>query len=180
MQELFKDREVRGSQAMLDAQLTTELANFGVHKLGYRSGNEALTLYAQKKGGLYYASTFLNRTGTAPRFWNAFGIYDGKLHGTQKIAVEINIPLPSDKLVAGFFANNPATDETFLIHDGKVGGGKVGVSRAAFLDHSRLSLVEMTSGRRGIVIGKLGDPTLISDIERFVRAVTAFKESVDQ
>jgi hypothetical protein len=110
-------------------------------------------------------------------------LYDGKPHSTQRIAVEINIPNPPTRRVAGFFAREPRSGELFLLHDGKIGGGKKGVTREAFLRHSALRTVQVGSGlqeREAIIVAKLGSESLAREIEDCARAVAAFKESLDR
>jgi hypothetical protein len=182
MEELLKSKEIVTAQEQLDQQLKDLLPDQGQHRLGYRGGGQTLSLFSEGRGRLYYASVFVRRGGTTPRYWNAFGLYDGKPHSTQRIAVEINIPNPPSRRIAGFFARQPRSGELFLFHDGRIGGGKKGVSRAEFLRYSALqteSVGSFRGDREAIVVGKLGSGTLTRDIENFARAVLAFKESLD-
>lgn len=183
MEELLKSKEITEAQAKLDSELKDLLPDQGQHRLGYRGGGQTLNLFSERRGRLYYASIFINHDGTAPRYWNAFGLYDGRPHSTQRIAVEINIPNPPTRRVAGFFAREPHSGELYLLHDGKIGGGKKGVTREAFLGHSRLETIQVGSGlqeRKAIIVAKLGDASLVRNIEDFARAVAAFKESLDR
>ena len=183
MHELLKAEEIDRAQDQFDRALKDALPSKGAHKLGYRGGGMSIDLYSKGRMSIYYASVFLNRNDTAPRFWNAFGYYDGKSHGQQRIVVEINIPNPANRQVAAFFARDATSGDIFLLHDGKIGGGKVGVTRAAFLEFTQLPTTRVKSGHRhreGIVIGKLSDPSIVLDIEKFVGAVLQFKESLEK
>ncbi|HYD37870.1 MAG TPA: hypothetical protein VEA60_09670 [Allosphingosinicella sp.] len=183
MEEVLESKAIKQAQVALDLQLKEILPNRGPHRLGYRGGGQTLDLYSEGRGRLYYASVFIDRAGTASRYWNAFGLYDGKPHATQRIAVEINIPNPPTRRVAGFFARDPRSGELFLLHDGKIGGGKEGVTRAAFLRHTALQTVQVGSvsrEREAIIVARLGSRSLAGDIENFALAVAAFKESLDR
>lgn len=182
MEELLKSKEIVQAQAQLDRELKDELPHLGQRNLGFRGGSKVLDFFSRGKGQLYYASVFLDGRGTTPRYWNAFGYYNGKAHGSQTIAVEINIPNPPSRRVAAFFARNNVTQDIFLLHDGRMGGGKEGVCRTGFLRHSQLalaSIVSPTQPRQAVVVTKLGSRSLVSDIDSFARAVVAYKESVE-
>lgn len=180
MDELLNSKEILAAQEQLDRELKVLLPACGPHNLGFRGGSKTLDLFSRGRGSLYYASIFLDRADTTPRFWNAFGFYNGIPGKVQRIAVEINIPVPSSRQIAAFFARVPASGELVLLHDAKLGGGKEGVCRTGFLDHSNLRLVNVESSastRQAIVVAKIGAPSLIDDIEVFARAVEAYKAS---
>lgn len=116
-----------------------------------------------------------------PRFWNAFGEYRpvGNLH----ISVEMNIPTESNThRVAGFFAKDLASGETYLMHDGGVGGGKKGVGKTTFLAWSNARLVEVGDAdgdmRPAIIVAPVDSAITASDIGRFVQKALDFKKAV--
>ena len=183
MEEILRSTEIKAAQDRLDRELKRVLPDQGPHTLGYRGGGKALNLFSRGKGDLYYASVFIDRAQTAPRFWNAFGFYDGLKHGSQRIVVEINIPTPPNRRVAGFFAKDSEAGEIYVLHDGRIGGGKVGVSRDAFLKHAQLKTTGVKSGRgsrEAVIVGRLGDPNIVQQIQDFASAVVRFKESLDR
>jgi hypothetical protein len=173
--------EKRDAQKTMEAVLTAQVARVGTRNIGFPSGNVDEILYSNGDGTLWAA--FSNASDArVPRRWNAFGVYEEKRHA-QMITVEINIPTASNSAaVAGFFARDPATGATYLMHDGSVGGGKKGVGRGAFMSWSDGALVEVARSegepRAGIVIGRVDDPDLASRIWRFVSTVRAFKDAV--
>ncbi len=182
MEELLDLIMIDKAQQQLDAQLRESLLERGEHRLSFRPGGKSLSLHAEGRSGLYYASTWLPPPAKTPRFWNAFGLYDGKVGHPQKIIVEINIAKPPSRRVAGFFARRSDSPDIFLLHDGKIGGGKKGVCRSGFLAHSGLPLRDVKSAkghRRGIVVARVSADNLVRDIASFVRAVAAYKEFVD-
>jgi hypothetical protein len=117
-----------------------------------------------------------------PRQWNSFGIYDSD-RKTQFIAVEINIPLRSNsRRFAGFFARDLQTGRTYLLHDGSIGGGTEGVSRANFLIwHGSRPVDVQVPGqkpREGVVIGDIGSSSFASRLSSYVNSVQSFKDGV--
>jgi hypothetical protein len=115
-----------------------------------------------------------------PRYWNPFGIYNPD-RPAQTIVVEVNIPHGSNTTqVAGFFAQDSETGDMFLMHTGRVGGGRPGIGKSAFLVWSKAKLVAIAREdgklRDGIAVARLDDPDLPGRIWRFVTNVHRFKE----
>jgi hypothetical protein len=132
--------------------------------------------------GLYWCCFITpNQSDKSPRYWNPFGLYRNA--GSLQIAVEINIPTESNtKRVAGFFAKDGDTNKTYLVHSGGVGGGRKGVGRDAFLEWSKIDLVEVLDAagniRRGIAIGVLESESIANDVQLFISKILAFKQNV--
>ena len=142
-----------------------------------------VAVFSKGEGKLWvgFAGPFRDFEVPVPRFWNAFGVFDPKRQ-SQTITVEINIAVNSNTArVAGFFAEDFASGDTFLLHSGKVGGGRKGIGKSAFLVWSKSQLVEVAEGggrvRHGILIGKLSDVNLQGRIWGFVKTVQGFKDA---
>lgn len=168
-------------QRQLEAQIKNNLQNRGDHNIGFPGGNANADLYSNGHGQLWAA--FDNLSDAAiPKRWNAFGIYNSDTR-SQEIAVEINIPtdVPSGR-IAGFFAKDIATGHEYLMHGGRIGGGKPGVGKQAFLTHSKLQLYNAeqpdSASREGIIIGRIDQSDLTSRIWSFVQQVSEFKKAV--
>ncbi len=174
-----KTSRKKAAQQELKQNLKNALKSQGIHNIGFRGGNKDLQIYAAGKRKLWVA--FSESTSTKnKRYWNAFGVYEPDL-SAQSITVEINIPIDNNSgSVAGFFAEDKETGDIFLMHSGKVGGGRPGIGKSAFLVWSKHKLIEITddSGktRTGIAVGKLQDPGLAERIWAFVRSVQSFKD----
>lgn len=175
-----KAEKAAAHKTMEDA-VTRTLQRVGRRSIGFRGGSSKETIYANGDGSLWAA--FSRAEGAKiPRSWNAFGVYDSKLQ-SQTITVEINIPITENSAtVAGFFARDPETGATYLMHDGSVGGGKRGVGRGAFISWSSSELVDVArkagEPRSGIIIGRVDDPNLSGRVWNFVCTVRAFKDAV--
>jgi len=170
----------KAAQAELERNLKGVLKLQGARTIGFPGGNVELPLYSAGKGRLWVAFGGLTDGAAVPRYWNAFGVYQPD-QPAQSISVEINIPINSNSgQIAGFFAEDRETGDIFLIHSGRVGGGRPGIGKSAFLVWSKAKLIEVAdesgSIRTGIAVGKLHDADLSDRIWTFARSVQSFKD----
>lgn len=98
------------------------------------------------------------------------------------ITCEINSPIEGKNwLIAGAFARDDA-GKRYYLHSGRVGGGRKGIGREAFLaEYTGTSEPVMWpdgSQRPMIVLGALDDPGLVTQIAAFVHHVNKFKEAI--
>lgn len=168
------------AQAALEKSLKSYLPYQGEKAVGFQGGNKIESLYSHGEGQLWCVLTTVDDV-PIPRTWNAFGIYQAKRR-MQSITVEINIPTENNSAqVAGFFAKDLSTDRVCLMHNGRIGGGKLGIGQKAFLSQSLVALKEVSvangTSRLGIAIGFVDDPDLANKISRFVKIVQDFKEN---
>lgn len=173
-------KEKRAAQAAMERSLKAHLTNQGVKNVGYPGGNTNVVLYTAGERRLWAAFMKPSEDWKVKRFWNAYGVYRPNLPA-QTITVEINIPTESNTAqVAAFFAKDTDKGDVYLMHSGKIGGGRPGIGKSAFLVWSKAKLVDVDEdGRRfrtGIAIGKLDDLDLASRIWKFVQNVHSFKE----
>lgn len=178
---ISKTSRKKTAQQELKRNLKNALKRQGIRKIGFLGGNENKQIYAAGEGELWVAfgeSKFSRKT----RYLNQFGVYRPDLP-QQTIIVEINIPIDDNSSnVAGFFAEDKETGDIFLMHDGRVGGGRAGISKSAFLACSKHKLIKIAEDdgktRIGIAVGRLQDPDLSGPIWAFVKSVQRFKEEV--
>jgi hypothetical protein len=173
----------RAAQNAMERTITASLRNQGKRNIGLPSGNVDEVIHSNGDGQLWCAFGSVE-DARIPRRWNAFGVFESNRQ-SQMITVEINIPTKANSArVAGFFAHDPRSGRTYLMHDGSVGGGKAGVGRDAFLAWSKATLVEVarTDGpaRPGIVVGDVGADDLPSRLWRYVGLVRDFKDAVSR
>lgn len=171
----------RQFQNQLEEILTSTLKPKGSLKIGYRGPNFEHDVFTLGRDKLWASFILLKQERSTTRFWNGFGIFQPD-HPTQTIAVEINIPLESNsERVAGFFAEDPLTGAIYLMHSGKIGGGRKGIGKSAFLAWSKSELVDVATGygetRSGLIIGNIHGTDLADRIWRFVQLVAAFKDA---
>jgi hypothetical protein len=163
-------------QAALTQNLRGQLKYEGMRNIGHPGGKFDAKIYSAGANKLFGVLSAAAGEGE-PRTWNAFGIFY-PTKPSQTVVVEINIPtLRNTARVAGFFARD-SDGATFLMHSGRIGGGRPGIGKAAFLVWSKAKLFDVDSGRdtrKGIAIGRLGDPALAERVWRFVQLVNGFK-----
>jgi len=111
------------------------------------------------------------------RYWNAFGLGDPN-ETTDKnivIVVEINFPFSGrDRRIAGVFAKDEDSGKILVCHSGKIGGGRVGIGRGAFL--------RKYSGEKIPIGGEKEEFALIGELfsENFPERVKDFVIKVDR
>jgi len=170
--------EIASAQNLLQEKLFAQLPQRdGTYTFGYQGGNlEISDLHADHR--IWFLSS-----KSGERYWNAFGLADRlNISTSNSITVEINSPFSGENgRVAGLFARGD-DGSIYLLHRGKVGGGKSGIGKQAFLDWSKLKLTPVQASGGGaieaILIGKLDSRSLSSDIARFVYAVANFKATI--
>ena len=166
----------RRYQRQLATELRSQLGSLGRRLVTFRPAQAMMRLYGPGQERLYFAPEFqLDREV----FWNAFGLFDEN-RTAQEIVVEINISV-GVRSTAGFFARD-ASGRVFLMHTGRIGGGRAGIGQAAFLAWLKPELIEVYSecgaGTTSIMVAELGNPRLATRIEAFVRSIAAFKAFV--
>ncbi len=175
--------EKKVAQAQLEDNLKSALGDKGTRNIGFPSGNLDSHVFAAGHDKLWCTFRQLSAKNVRiPRYWNAFGTFDAKNGQALTINLEINIASDSNtEQVAGFFARDSETGAVFLTHTGKIGGGRPGVGKIAFLVQSKATLisvdVENNVARNGILIGRVDDPYLSRHIWRFVQSVKRFKDA---
>lgn len=98
---------------------------------------------------------------------------------SSTIIAEINPPkVGLNRRVSGAFLKD-ALGRTYLAHRGRVGGGRKGIGKKAFMAWYRSDKEVVNDGGRYtemIIIGALDDETLIEELAAFTYSVAAFKE----
>jgi hypothetical protein len=114
------------------------------------------------------------------RYWHAFGV--GRPEGGARIPItcEINFPLCGiDRRTGGAFAED-GSGQVFVVHRGKLGGGRKGVGKGLFENHYRGVWEVMDDGGEEssiAVIGVLNSPRFARQIAQFVRKIARIKET---
>ena len=118
---------------------------------------------------------------TENRYWCAFGVDDPRPASMLSITCEINPPKEGvDRRCAGLFARDPAGN-LVLAHSGKIGGGRAGIGKEAFLSHLGDADVVSVNFPGGevydyVAIGRVNSPDFREGLARFVHTVGSFKE----
>jgi hypothetical protein len=144
-------------------------------KLGHLGASEKVKVSWSERLGIW----FFSRKVAGTRYWNAFGV--GRPEGGAAIAItcEINFPLCGiDRRTGGAFAQDRA-GQVFVVHRGKLGGGRKGIGKSLFEDRYRGVWEVMDDGGEETpvaVIGQLNSPRLARQIAQFIRKIARIKE----
>ena len=178
LQIIYKKSEIAKCQRILEDTLKAALPHKERLAIGYSGGNFENEVYYGD--GLWFSPKLLKENDVPiPRYWNGFGTGKGK-GPHQVITVEVNPPLEGvTKRVSGLFAKDKERDTYYLLHRGRIGGGKKGVGKTAFERWYRGKWVNVGDNERVILVGRLGFSELVYQISEFVSEVAKFKSEVD-
>lgn len=178
---LTEESDVRKAQSELEELLFRDLfARDRNFTLGHQAGG-FLVENLRANDSIWYVS--LTEDIGEPRYWNAFGLAEHlATSASNAIVVEINVPVSgASARVSGLFARDEA-DSVYLLHRGKIGGGKVGVGKEAFLNWGGFKLTPVLNEKGqeeyAIIVAKLEASTLVANIAKFVHAVARFKAEI--
>ena len=122
---------------------------------------------------------FVSKKTEEGRYWNAFGTGKPKTNATIPITCEINFPVQGiDRRMGGALAKD-SSGRVFVVHRGKLGGGKKGIGKSLFADHYRGVWDVMEDGdveTTVAVIGALQSPRLVRQATQFIHKVDKIKE----
>lgn len=145
-------------------------------KLGHKgAGFSAKVQWSEELGIWKYSQTVKDI-----RYWNAFGIGKPGTSTVLSIASEINFPWDQiDRKTGGAFAED-AWGNVFVIHRGKIGGGKKGVGKSLFEQNYRGVWSFMEDGDSispAAVIGNLKSGRFALQAAQFVKKIEIMKLS---
>jgi len=170
--------EIRECQEELEILLRKNLNLESEYTIGFPGGSwNTSVLYDEN---IWFTSDEIEEADSAsPRFWNGFGLVkELAKNKSNNIAVEINIPTNGiNRRVSGFFAKNNKTDEILLMHRGKVGGGRKGIGKNAFLSWYQPTMQQVINDK-----GKIEEALIITSLKpkKFINGLTSFIEKVSR
>lgn len=145
-------------------------------KLGHQGASFPAKVLWSKELGIWKFS----KTVKDVRYWNAFGIGKPGASSVLSIASEVNFPWAQiDRKTGGAFAGDH-WDNVFVIHRGKIGGGKKGVGKSLFEHNYRGVWSFMEDGdcvSEVAVIGNLKSDRFALQVAQFVKKIEIMKLS---
>ena len=145
-------------------------------KLGHPGASEKAKVAWSESLGIWSFS----RKIAGSRYWNGFGIGRPEEGAAIAITCEINFPLCGvDRRTGGAFAQDRA-GRLYVVHRGKLGGGRKGIGKSLFENHYRGVWEVMDDGGEETpvaVIGILQSPRFARQIAEFVRKIARIKET---
>ncbi len=172
-------------RVITDPNLIEEYQNVLNHKLmslsnqvincnvGYMGGSLDVDVIWLEDYGIWYYSRALEN-----KYWNAFGISKPNVGKGVSITGEINFPLSGiNRLINSSFVESDG--KVFIVHRGRMGGGKKGVGQSLFFNNYRGDLCEFNDGERiltGALVASLFSDDFVAQISRFVKEYNRIKE----
>ena len=145
-------------------------------KLGHQGAGFPAKVLWSKNLGIWKFSRAVKEV----RYWNAFGVGKPGASSVLSIASEINFPWAQiDRKTGGAFAED-AWGNVFVIHRGKIGGGKKGVGKSLFEHNYRGVWSFMEDGdsiSQVAVIGALNSPRFALQAAQFVKKIEILKST---
>jgi transcriptional regulator with XRE-family HTH domain len=114
--------------------------------------------------------------------WNTYGIgnpFDG---GSRDMVCHLSVPAEDiNRRVGAVYARAKGSRNTFILHRGRIGGGREGVGKSAFFEHYEGELVTALDGERVTefaLVGAVESASFLKDLAQFVHAVKNIKDAV--
>lgn len=173
--------EISKAQRKLEATLRREFPRTAVKNIGYPGGTNFDARVFTDGSHWFWPGDKNESDAPSPRRLNWFGLF--KQEGSLHISVEVNTTYEGrNNQVAGFFARDGNSGATYLLHSGRVGGGRTGVGMAALLAWSSLRLVDAVdlSGdvRSGVLVMPVEGLAASRSATQYIDTVARFKLAV--
>jgi len=173
--------EIAKAQRKLETSIRRDFNKRATKNIGYPGGtNFGAKVYTDDH--YWFWSEDYNDTDEAnPRRLNWFGLF--REDADLQISVEINTPYEGrNDRVAGFFARDNDTGSTYLLHSGRVGGGRKGVGKRTFLAWSDQRLIDVVSSsggmRDGVLVMPIEGTAATRSAVRYIDTIARFKQAV--
>jgi hypothetical protein len=164
----YQGQFIRSFKPFIDEKIPVHLGHPG-------ASTEAKVLWSGRLGIWLYSGK--TQEG---RHWNAFGIGKPKKSAHISITCEINFPAGGiDRRIGGALAKD-RKGRIFVVHRGKIGGGKKGIGKSLFADHYRGVWEIMEDGDEETtvaLIGALNSPRLARQIAQYISKIDKIKEA---
>jgi hypothetical protein len=168
-------KRIAKAQAVFEKRVQETASKSGQITFGHQGGGKESKVHFIGSLNFWIACA---ESDSGNRYWNALGTGDPFKEDSTIIA-EINPPKTGvNRRVSGAFIEDSA-GKTYLAHRGRVGGGRKGIGKKAFMAWypEAIDLVN-DEGQRNemIVIGALDDENLIENLAAFTNSVSTFKD----
>jgi hypothetical protein len=165
----YRRRFVKSFKPFIDDKIQVQLGHPGgalVAKV-FWSGSLGIWMYHEK--------ITRNRCG------HAFGLGNPTLTSPVPMTCEISFPLHGiDRRMGGALAKD-RLGRVFVVHRGKIGGGKKGVGKSLFEKYYRGTWSAMEDGdakTTAALVGELNSPRFVRQVAQFIRKVDKIKERI--
>jgi len=160
--------------------LTAETTTFD-RNIGFHGGSVAGKVHWRREDGYWF---YLKYVQSNNRYWCCYGCQDPNVDRNLGITVEMNILREGySRRLGGALAADEA-GSIYLVHSGKVGGGRAGIGKSKFLNYALGAEIHPVRWPDGIVtdmilVAGIGEERLPQQIANYVQTARDFKESID-
>ena len=164
--------EIENAQRQFVAKLEERCNRQIPAKVGYKGGYEECVIRWSPLLGLWFYSEIIE----ANRYWNPFGLSEAapRENSMLPIVCEINSPVEGlNKRAQGAFMRDE-NGHIWLLHRGKIGGGKPGIGRKLFFENYQGETMEIGC-EKFAVIGDIDSLDFVDRVTNFVREVERIK-----
>ena len=176
MLEVLRSREdIAAAQQKLQDQLDSLRSESVRAYVGYRGGRYEGSVRWFPELNLWHVTQVV-RDGR--QYWNGFGTTRPKEGSSLSITCEINSPVRGiDRRIGGAFTRDD-DGKFWLVHRGKIGGGRPGIGKSSFAEAYRGEWITVVDGDRStdvVPISSLESDRLVVRVNAFVREVARIK-----
>lgn len=161
---------------MYQSILEKKLFDIGSERIkcyvGYKGGSHEAEVVWSDKHGIWYYPRKLDK-----KYWNAFGVTKPKEGKGISITAEINFPLGElNRSMNSAFVGNDG--KIFIVHRGRMGGGRIGVDQELFRSNYTGDWYEFFDGDKvstGALVASLSSNDFVNQITQFVKEYNRIK-----
>jgi hypothetical protein len=167
--------KIENAQRQFVAELEERCNRQITVKVGHKGEYKVRTIRWSQVLGLWFYSEKREQS----RYWNISGISKAapKENSMLSIVCEINPPVEGlSKRAQGAFMRDE-NGRIWLLHRGKIGGGKPGTGRRLFFENYPGETMEI-AGEKFAVIGDIDSSDFVDQVTNFVREVERIKALV--
>lgn len=168
------EREIARLQALLEERVKAEAETPVRCNLGWQGDDLEADVFWLSRYGVWVA--FDEADG---RYWTPLGTAKPVAGRSLDITCEVNVPFAGvNRRVSGVFARDYA-GHTYVLHRGRVGGGRKGIGKTQFLRTYTGRCVELDTAKEPIpLVADLRGPGFLRQLTAFVHSVERFKKAV--
>lgn len=161
-------------------QFTKSFKPFLDDKIKVKLGHQGASFEAKVSWSKWLGIWIFSQTTKNVRYWNAFGIGKPQGAGHSPITAEINFPWAGINRKTGAAFAMDARNHVYVVHRGKIGGGKKGVGKSLFAENYRGMWTWMEDGgitSQVAVIGALGSSRFALQAAKFIEKIEKLKST---
>lgn len=137
------------------------------------------------EGSMYYIPaldmwTVFDDGENESELWNTYGIGNPLNGGSRDMVCHLSVPIEGiNRRIGAVYARSRKDGKTYILHRGKIGGGREGVGKSAFFAHYKGKIATATDGDRTTdfaVVGCIDAPNFLRGVRKFVSDVKDIKE----